>query len=70
MPGNIFNLDDDIRSLILRVNASLDRVDGFVEEAQRTVRNINEGVTELRELTFALQSGAEAFSEALTKGKP
>lgn len=68
-PGSIFNIDDDIRSLILRVNASLERVDGFVEEAQRTVRNLNEGITEIRELTGALQVGAAAVADALTKGK-
>lgn len=69
MPGSIFNLDDDIRSLLLRVNASLERVDGFVEEAQRTVRNLNEGITEARELVSALHAGAAAVSDALTKGK-
>lgn len=69
-PGSIFNLDDDLRSLMLRVNASLERIDGFVEEAQRTVRNLNEGITEIRELVGALHAGAGAVADALTKGKP
>lgn len=69
-PGTIFNLDDDMRAFMLRVVASLERADGLMEETQRTIRNVNEGVTELRELVSAMQSGAEAFSESLTKGKP
>jgi len=70
MPANIFTLDDDVRSLILRVNASLERVDGLVEEAQRTIRNANERITDLGELVGALRAGAEAFADALMKGKP
>lgn len=70
MPASIFNLDDDLRSFLLRMNASLERIDGFVAEAQLTVRNLNEGITEARELVGALHAGAEAFSAALTKAKP
>lgn len=70
MPGTIFNLDDDVRSFMVRVMASLERIDGAVAEAQRTIRNLNEGITEARELVGTIQAGAEAFSEALAKGKP
>lgn len=70
MALEFLKLDDDLRRLVQHVMASLERADGLMEETQRTIRNVNEGVTELRELVSAMQSGAEAFSESLTKGKP
>lgn len=39
---DLFSLDDDLRALMLRIAASLERIDAVSEEVIRTVRKIDE----------------------------
>ena len=41
-PPSIFSLDDDARAFMLRVTASLERMDGAVAEAQLLIRDVRE----------------------------
>lgn len=69
MALEFLKLDDDLRRLAAHAFETLTAVSSAANEAQRFFRNADEGVTEARELKEAFHAGAEAFVEALTKGK-
>lgn len=53
----IFQLSGDIQAFLLRVTASLERIDGAVSEAQLLIRNANAAVTEVRQTLAGARAG-------------
>jgi hypothetical protein len=48
---NLFPLTRDIQAFMLRMTASLERIDNVAAEAQILIRNANDAITEIRQIT-------------------
>jgi len=58
MPPSIFSLDDDARAFMVRVTASLERVDGAVAEGQLLIRESQALIADVRQLLAAFTAAA------------
>lgn len=53
----LFPFTKDLQAFLLRVTASLDGLDNAIRDAQRLIRNADEGITELRQTVEGLRNG-------------